>query len=59
MLMKMVIILQEEYQRNDKEPIGIHLVFEYPQPVIEEDYVGIKPRFNCSTSSYKRRGIIG
>ena len=24
----------EEYQRNDKEPIGIHLVFEYPQPVI-------------------------
>lgn len=24
----------EEYQLNDKEPIGIHLVFEHPQPII-------------------------
>lgn len=24
----------EQYQHNDKEPIGIHLVFEHPQPVI-------------------------
>ncbi len=24
----------EEYQYNDKEPIGVHLVFEHPQPVI-------------------------
>jgi hypothetical protein len=24
----------EQYQCNDKEPIGIHLVFEHPQPVI-------------------------
>ncbi|KAB7884896.1 hypothetical protein GA417_10105 [Poseidonibacter ostreae] len=24
----------EQYQRNDKEPIGVHLVFEHPQPVI-------------------------
>jgi hypothetical protein len=24
----------EQYQYNDKEPIGIHLVFEHPQPVI-------------------------
>lgn len=24
----------EQYQYNDKEPIGVHLVFEYPQPVI-------------------------
>jgi hypothetical protein len=24
----------EQYQLNDKEPIGIHLVFEHPQPVI-------------------------
>lgn len=24
----------EQYQRNDKEPIGVHLVFEYPQPVV-------------------------
>src|SRR5690625_5121165 len=24
----------EQYQRNDKEPIGIHLVFEHPQPII-------------------------
>ncbi len=24
----------EQYQWNDKEPIGIHLVFEHPQPVI-------------------------
>lgn len=24
----------EQYQYNDKEPIGIHLVFEYPQPVV-------------------------
>lgn len=24
----------EEYQYNDKEPVGIHLVFEHPQPVV-------------------------
>ena len=24
----------EQYQYNDKEPIGVHLVFEHPQPVI-------------------------
>lgn len=24
----------EKYQYNDKEPIGIHLVFEHPQPVV-------------------------
>ncbi|HGF3774364.1 TPA: hypothetical protein ACF37B_003245 [Vibrio parahaemolyticus] len=24
----------EQYERNDKEPIGVHLVFEYPQPVV-------------------------
>lgn len=24
----------EEYQYNDKEPVGIHLVFEHPQPII-------------------------
>lgn len=24
----------EQYQHNDKEPIGVHLVFEHPQPVI-------------------------
>ncbi|EGQ9934673.1 hypothetical protein ACEOHO_003534 [Vibrio vulnificus] len=24
----------EQYQWNDKEPIGIHLVFEHPQPVV-------------------------
>lgn len=24
----------EQYQCNDKEPIGIHLVFEHPQPVV-------------------------
>ncbi|HDL7089149.1 TPA: hypothetical protein PXM39_000578 [Yersinia enterocolitica] len=24
----------EQYQYNDKEPIGIHLVFDHPQPVI-------------------------
>lgn len=24
----------EQYQWNDKEPIGIHLIFEHPQPVI-------------------------
>ncbi|MCL7489397.1 MAG: hypothetical protein M8357_14620 [Desulfobulbaceae bacterium] len=24
----------EQYQYNDKEPIGIHLVFEHPQPVV-------------------------
>jgi len=24
----------DEYQYNDKEPIGINLVFEYPQPVV-------------------------
>lgn len=24
----------EQYQYNDKEPVGIHLVFEHPQPVI-------------------------
>jgi hypothetical protein len=24
----------EQYQRNDKEPIGIHLVFEHPQHVV-------------------------
>lgn len=24
----------EQYQWNDKEPIGLHLVFEHPQPVI-------------------------
>jgi hypothetical protein len=24
----------EHYQYNDKEPIGIHLVFEHPQPVV-------------------------
>ncbi|ENX46818.1 MULTISPECIES: hypothetical protein [Acinetobacter] len=24
----------DQYERNDKEPIGVHLVFEYPQPVI-------------------------
>jgi hypothetical protein len=25
----------EQYQYNDKEPIGIHLIFEHPQPVVE------------------------
>jgi hypothetical protein len=24
----------EQYQCNDKEPIGVHLVFEHPQPVV-------------------------
>ena len=24
----------EQYQRNDKEPIGVHLVFEHPQPIL-------------------------
>lgn len=24
----------EQYQYNDKEPIGVHLVFEHPQPVV-------------------------
>lgn len=24
----------DEYQYNDKEPIGINLVFEHPQPVV-------------------------
>jgi len=24
----------EQYQYNDKEPVGIHLVFEHPQPVV-------------------------
>lgn len=24
----------EQYQWNDKEPIGVHLVFEHPQPVV-------------------------
>lgn len=24
----------EQYQRNDKEPIGVNLVFEHPQPVV-------------------------
>lgn len=24
----------EQYQYNDKEPIGIHLIFEHPQPVV-------------------------
>lgn len=24
----------EQYQHNDKEPIGVHFVFEHPQPVI-------------------------
>ncbi|MFA0718747.1 hypothetical protein AB4622_22415 [Vibrio splendidus] len=24
----------EQYQWNDKEPIGIHLIFEHPQPVV-------------------------
>ncbi len=24
----------EQYQLNDKEPIGVHLVFEHPQPVV-------------------------
>ncbi len=24
----------EQYQNNDKEPVGIHLVFEHPQPVV-------------------------
>ena len=24
----------EQYQHNDKEPIGVHLVFEHPQPVV-------------------------
>lgn len=24
----------DEYQYNDKEPIGVHLVFEHPQPVV-------------------------
>jgi hypothetical protein len=24
----------EQYQYNDKEPIGLHLVFEHPQPVV-------------------------
>lgn len=24
----------EQYQWNDKEPIGIHLVFEHPQPIV-------------------------
>ena len=34
MLMKMVTTHLEQYQYNDKEPIGIHLVFEHPQPVV-------------------------
>lgn len=25
----------DQYQYNDKEPIGVHLVFEHPQPVID------------------------
>lgn len=25
----------EQYQYNDKEPIGVHLVFEHPQPVVD------------------------
>ena len=24
----------DQYQYNDKEPIGVHLVFEHPQPVV-------------------------
>lgn len=24
----------EQYQHNDKEPIGVHFVFEHPQPVV-------------------------
>ncbi len=24
----------EQYQYNDKEPIGVHLIFEHPQPVV-------------------------
>jgi len=24
----------EQYQYNDKEPVGVHLVFEHPQPVV-------------------------
>lgn len=28
----------EQYQYNDKEPIGVHLVFEHPQPELAEGY---------------------
>ncbi len=33
----------EQYQWNDKEPIGIHFVFEHPQPVIGGDLWVLNP----------------
>lgn len=33
----------EQYQYNDKEPIGIHLVFDHPQPVIGESLWVLNP----------------
>jgi hypothetical protein len=33
----------EQYEYNDKEPIGIHLVFEYPQPVVGGKIWGLNP----------------
>jgi len=33
----------EQYQWNDKEPIGIHLVFEHPQPVIGGSLLVLNP----------------
>ncbi|WP_086480463.1 hypothetical protein [Oceanospirillum sanctuarii] len=33
----------DQYEWNDKEPIGIHLVFEYPQPVVGGTLWGLNP----------------
>lgn len=33
----------EQYQYNDKEPIGIHLVFDLPQPVVGKPLWAINP----------------
>ena len=33
----------EQYQWNDKEPIGVHLVFEHPQPVVGGNFWILNP----------------
>ena len=33
----------EQYQYNDKEPVGVHLVFEHPQPVVGENLWVLNP----------------
>ena len=49
----------EQYQYNNKEPIGVHLIFEHPQPVVGGRLWILNPDLGCRASSDKGWNKLG